>query len=178
MVISQKLNQFYLDNKLDKDGGVNNDYFIMKFRFFSLKLPNSSFRKKVIYIHDIEHVLFNCDVSWKGEAFIAGWEISTGMWKYLPIGIMSLWAMGFGLLTYPKDVLKGYQMGLSYKGLIDVNITKEEIMKLTSNDVNQLLLKPKPRKFNILVFSLLSILSILVMISPILLLVILWSVFL
>ena len=69
-------------------------------------------------------------------------------------------------------------MGLSYKGLIDVNITKEEIMKLTSNDVNQLLLKPKPRKFNALIFSLLSILSMLVLIFPILSLVILWFVFL
>ncbi|MFY7669574.1 hypothetical protein ACOSP6_00665 [Tenacibaculum sp. MEBiC06402] len=178
MIISQKLHQFYLDNNLDKNGGENNDYFIMKFRFFSLKLPNSSFRKKVIYIHDIEHILFNCDVSWKGEAFIAGWEISTGMWKHFPIGIMSLWAMGFGLFTYPKDIVKGYQKGLSYTGLIDTNITKKEIMKLTSAEVNQLLLKLKPKGFNILTFSLLSILSIIILISPILVFVILWFVFL
>ncbi|MFT4756031.1 MAG: hypothetical protein ACI91R_000668 [Vicingaceae bacterium] len=33
----------------------------------------------------------------KGEAFISGWEISTGMFKNLPLGFLSLWAMGYSL---------------------------------------------------------------------------------
>ena len=79
MIVSQKLHQFYIDNNLDQNGGADKDYFTMKFRLFSIKLPNAEFRKNIVHIHDIEHVLFNCDVSWKGEAFIAGWEIATGM---------------------------------------------------------------------------------------------------
>ncbi|CAL2087770.1 hypothetical protein [Tenacibaculum sp. 190524A05c] len=178
MVISQKLDQFYTQNNLDKNGGQDNDYFMMKFRFFSLKLPNSEFRKKVVYIHDIEHVLFDCDVSWKGEAYIAGWEIATGMWKHFPIGIMSLWAMGFGLFTHPKDVLNGYKKGLNYTGLIDRKIPKNEIMNLTLKEVDHLLLKKETQTFSSLTFGLWSLVSIIIMTFPLLLVVILGFVFL
>lgn len=91
MTVAKELEYFYQANNLDLDGGMDKKYFKMKFRFFSLKLPNSEFRKKIVYIHDIQHILFNCDVSWKGEAYIAGWEIATGMWKHFPIGVLSLW---------------------------------------------------------------------------------------
>jgi hypothetical protein len=178
MVISQKLDQFYTQNNLDKNGGEDNDYFMMKFRFFSLKLPNSEFRKKVVYIHDIQHILFDCDVTWKGEAYIAGWEIATGIWKHFPIGIMSLWAMGFGLLTYPKDVLKGYKKGLNYTGLIDRKIPKQKIMNLTLEEVDSLLLKEKKKNFNLIEFIFWSFLSILIMGFPILIFLILGFVFL
>ncbi|TCP21907.1 hypothetical protein EV195_11520 [Tenacibaculum skagerrakense] len=176
MIVSQKLEQFYLENDLDQNGGADKDYFTMKFRLFSIKLPNAEFRKSIVHIHDIEHVLFNCDVSWKGEAFIAGWEISTGMWKHVPIGFMSIWAMGFGLLTYPKQTISGYKKGLNYDGLIDKKIPKEKLMNLTIPEINKLLLKPTPKKINYSIFCLWNIISILIVISPILL-IILWFVF-
>ena len=73
MTISQLLQQFYKENNFKDDGGENEDFFELKFKLFTLKLPNSQFRKDVIHIHDIQHVLYSCDTTWKGEAFIAGW---------------------------------------------------------------------------------------------------------
>ena len=104
MTISESLQEFYKDNNFPNDGGESKDFFELKFRLFTLKLPNSQFRKNVIHIHDIQHLIYNCDTSWKGEAFIAGWEIGTKMWKHFPIGFMSLWAMGFSILNYTKEV--------------------------------------------------------------------------
>jgi len=126
MLISEKLQQFYIENNLSEDGGENDAYFYLTFKLFSIKLPNSDFRKKVVHIHDIQHILYNKDITWKGEAFIAGWEIATGIWKHFPINLMSLWAMGFGFLIHPKEVLKGYKKGLQVKGVIDLQIPKEE----------------------------------------------------
>ena len=105
MTVADALQEFYIKNNLPANGGENNDYFSVGFKLFNIKLPNTEARKKMIYIHDIQHVLFNCDITWKGESFIAGFEISSGTWKTFPIGLLSIWTMGFGLLNYPKACL-------------------------------------------------------------------------
>lgn len=127
MTISQSLQQFYKENNFPDDGGETKDYFELKFKLFTLKLPNSQFRKDVIHTHDIQHVLYNCDTTWKGEAFITGCEISTGFWKHLPVGFFSLWAMGFSLLIHPKKVLKGYKAGINTTGIVDLKMKKEAL---------------------------------------------------
>lgn len=130
MTLDKLLADFYLENDIPPNGGKDDDTFQVKFLFFSLKLPNPSYRKKVTYIHDLEHVLNNCDTSWKGEAFIAGWEIATGFWKHFPISIFIFWAMGFSLWIYPKSVFLGFKKGLTNKGIIDLNLDKNVLMKM------------------------------------------------
>lgn len=180
MTISQALQQFYTKNNFAKDGGESEDTFELKFKLFTLKLPNSQFRKDVIHIHDIQHILYNCDTTWKGESFIAGWEIATGLWKHLPIGFFSLWAMGFSLLNYPKEVLKGYKAGLLCKGLIDLKITKQQLLSLSINELKEKITKKKPIKMNVfqwVIFVSWIVISELVFLFPILLIVILYLIF-
>ncbi|MCF2875274.1 MULTISPECIES: hypothetical protein [unclassified Tenacibaculum] len=148
MTIAEALQGFYTKNNLLKNGGEDENTFELKFKLFTLKLPNSQFRKDIIHIHDIQHVLYNCDTTWKGEAFIAGWEIATGMWKKLPIGIISTWAMGFSLLNYPKDVYRGYKAGLKVTGIIDLNLSKEELLKLSIEDLKKRIKKEGQNKMN------------------------------
>lgn len=171
MLISKKLKQFYIQNNLAKDGGENDAYFLLKFKLFSIKLPNSDFRKKVIHVHDVQHILYDKDVSWKGEAFIAGWEIATNMWKHFPIGLMSLWAMGFGVLTHFNEVLKGYKEGLLVKGILDLNIPKEQILNYKIEEFKEKIKKEKPTNFNKVLFSFWVIISVFIVISPIFLLI-------
>lgn len=171
MIISEKLKQFYVQNNLSEDGGENDAYFSLKFKLFSLKLPNLGFRKKVIHVHDVQHILYNKDVTWKGEAFIAGWEIATNMWKHFPIGLISLWAMGFGVLTHFNEVLKGYKEGLLVKGIIDLNIPKEQILNYNIEEFKEKIKKEKPPKFIGILFSFWVIVSVFIVISPIFLLI-------
>jgi len=171
MLISEKLQEFYIKNNLSEDGGENDDYFYLTFRLFSLKLPNSNFRKKVVYIHDIQHVLYNKDITWKGEAFIAGWEIATGLWKRFPINIMSLWAMGFSVLTHPKEVLKGYKEGLLVNGVIDLNISKKKLLNYKLEDLRLKMKKNIPVQFNWLSYLIFVTLSLVVVLAPLLLIV-------
>lgn len=166
MKISKALNLFYLRNNLPADGGQNDKYFYLKFKLFTMKLPNLGFRKNVVYIHDIQHILFDCDITWKGESFIAGWEIGTDMWKKLPIGMMSLWAMGFSLLNYPKEVVKGYKKGLRYNNLLSLNIPKQRILNLSIEDINKTMLKSKPQKLNAFIFSFWCFISLTIFFFP------------
>jgi len=146
MTIATLLNDFYRRNNLSAKGGESDDWFYLKFKFFNLKLPNSQFRKDVIYIHDVQHVLYDCDTTLKGEAFIAGWEVATGVWKHFPIGIMSLWAMGFSLLNYPKEVFKGYNEGLNTIGIIDLKIEKKDLLNLSVLELKKLIHKKEAKR--------------------------------
>jgi len=173
MTITEALHTFYLKNNLSLDGGENDDYFHLKFKLFSLKLPNFEFRKKIVYLHDIQHILFDQDISWKGESFIAGYEISSGMWKKIPIGFISIWAMGFSLFNYPKEVLKGYKKGLLYDGVLDMKISKEELLRLNVEEINNMLLKEKPQQFNLFTYIFWCFVSSVTFLFPFLLLLIL-----
>ena len=146
MTIEKLLNEFYSKNGIPKDGGVDDSTF--EFKAFGLKLilPNPKFRRKAVYIHDIQHVLHNCDTSWKGESFIAGWEISTGMWRYFLLSFLSLWAMGYGLWQYPKSVFLGFKKGLNNKGIIDLPVSKSELMKMEYSELIKIIKKERVTK--------------------------------
>ena len=124
MKVKILLEQFYLNNGIPKNGGANDKTFLFKVFGIALKLPNPQFRRKALYIHDLQHVLNKKDTSWKGEGFIAGWEIGTGMWKHFPLSILALWAMGYSLWIYPKSVFQGFKKGLTNIGIIDMNFSK------------------------------------------------------
>lgn len=171
MTIADSLQQFYLENNFKDDGGESDDFFELKFKLFTLKLPNSQFRKEVIHIHGIQHVIYNCDTTWKGEAFIAGWEISTGFWKHLPVGFFSIWAMGFSLLTHPKEVLKGYKAGINNKGVVDLKMKKEDLLKLSISELKSIIKKDKTNKLNWFQFLLWSFTSIIIVLLPFILII-------
>lgn len=127
-----------MENGIPENGGIDKDTFEMKVMGLNLKLPNPKFRKEVIHIHDIQHLLNNCNTSWKGEGFIAGWEIATGFWKYFPICVFSFWAMGYSFWLHPKSVYNGFKKGLNDIGIIELNLSKETFMKMEFRDLVQL----------------------------------------
>ena len=138
MTIGELLKEFYKRNGIPKDGGSDKKTFKFKTFGISLTLPNPKFRRDVLHIHDIQHILNNCDTSWKGEGYIAGWEISTGMIKHFPLGFLSLWAMGYSLWMYPRAVFNGFRKGLNNIGIIDLKINKEEFLSMSFEELQNL----------------------------------------
>lgn len=141
MTIRELLEKFYSDNGLPIYGGSEQYTFLLTVFGLKLYVPNFKFRKKALYIYDVEHILNNCDTSWKGEAFIAGWEISTGMWRHIPLAFLSLWAMGYSLWLHPKQVFYGFKTGLNFIGIIDLTINKEDLLNLHYYELENLLRK-------------------------------------
>ena len=175
MKLEKLLNQFYLNNGLPVNGGIAKNTFNVKLGVFNIPVPNPKFRKDVVHIHDVEHILNNCDTSHKGEAFIAGWEVGTRFYKYFPINIFIFLAFGYSLLMYPKTVFKGFKKGLNNIGIIDLGLNKSELMEL---DFNQLMKITKKKYHTKLGFPQLSefifctIISQILLFSPIILLII------
>lgn len=115
--------------------------------------------------------MYECNTSWYGESFISGWEIGSKIWKHYPIGFISLWATGFSLLNYPKQVLKGYKAGLKCRGVIDLDISKKDILQLSTKEVREKITKQQPTKFNWLIFIFWCLMSQIVFLFPLLILV-------
>ena len=175
MKLNNLLNQFNLNNGLPVNGGVAKNTFNFKLGIFNIPVPNPKFRKDVVHIHDVEHILNNCDTSHKGEAFIAGWEVGTRFYIYFQINIFIFLAFGYYLLMYPKTVFKGFKKGLNNIGIIDLGLNKSELMEL---DFNQLMKITKKKYHTKIGFPQLSefifciIISQILLFSPIILLIV------
>ena len=122
----------------------------------------------MLYIHDLEHILNRQDTSWRGEIFIASWEIATGFWKYFPICIFPLWTMGWGLWKHPSSVLKGFKKGLADRGIAELPLSKKEILQLNLTELEYLVsVKKQTPKYIRLKFLLFTFFSQAIFLFPI-----------
>lgn len=172
MTLDKLLNEFYEKNGIPEEGGIADDTFQMKVFFINFTLPNPEFRKEVTHIHDIQHLLNNCDTSWEGEGFISGWEIATGFWKHFPINIFIFWAFGYSLWLHPKAVLNGFKQGLNHVGIIDLGLTKADFMEMEFDNLVEITRKEKctemgVRKWTEFIFW--SVVGQIILLSPFLL---------
>jgi hypothetical protein len=146
--IEQAIQDFYDKHDFGEDGGVNEKYAWIKFGFFSIPIPNAEGRKQNVYLHDISHIVTGHDTTWKGESAVSAWEIGSGGWKnlYLP-WLLTLWAMGLGVLFYPSSVLKSFRQGLTMNNALTCGLSKTEIYKFTVSDLRNFLSnQPKSTK--------------------------------
>lgn len=139
MILSDHLDEFYKKYNIPANGGVNDKTFEVPFGRFTLTLPNFSWRKRMLYVHDLEHILNGQDTSWSGEMFIASWEISTGFWKSLPVIIFPLWTMGWGLWKHPRAVFNGFRAGNSQRGIANLEMDKEKLLSLELDELRALM---------------------------------------
>lgn len=126
--VGQLIQHFYDRHDFGEDGGVNKKYAWIKFGFFSIPLPNVEGRSKNIYLHDVSHIVTGNDTTWKGESAVSAWEIASGGWGKLYIPwLLTLWAMGLGVLFYPTNVFKSFKQGLTMRNALTCGLTKTEI---------------------------------------------------
>ena len=58
--------------------------------------------------------------------------------------------MGYGVWIHPKEVLNGYKEGIKQTGIIDLELSKEEILEMNIVEVKQLLSKKVTPKWSLL----------------------------
>lgn len=147
--VGQAIAKFYLENDFGDEGGVNEKYAWIKFGFFSIPIPNAESRRKNVYLHDINHIITDNNTTWKGESAVSSWEIASGGWGNLYIPwILTLWAMGLGVLFYPKNTLKSFEQGLSMNNAFTCGLTKSDIFSLSVPDLRLLLDNKSKRNTN------------------------------
>lgn len=138
MTLKDELDEFYVTHNIPENGGEDDKTFEVPLPGFTLTLPNYNWRRKKLHIHDLEHIINKQNTTWSGEMFIASWEIATGFWRYIPVCIFPFWTMGFGLWKHPASVYHGFMRGSHDRGIASLHIPKNEILKLTKEDLTML----------------------------------------
>lgn len=180
MTLREQLDNFYIQYNIPPEGGMNDKTFVVPLPFARLTLPNFPWRRRMLYVHDLEHILNEQDTSWQGEIFIASWEISTGFLKNFPVIIFPLWTMGWGLWVHPSVVLRGFRKGYTDRGIARLAIQKEKLLDYDLSQLQQLTLNKRSGRSAFFFYFKLAgwtFISQLIFLSPILALIAFLSIF-
>jgi hypothetical protein len=131
--LQHQLDNFYEVNGYGEEGGINNDWIWLKFRFFSLPIPNIKGRRENVWRHDMLHILLDYDTSWKGETQVSGWVMGSGGWGKFYVGWLFAMAMfGIAIVFFPKSTFQSFIRGRNTLSPYLLGIEKE---KLYSTDI-------------------------------------------
>ncbi|PRY28629.1 hypothetical protein CLV58_12846 [Spirosoma oryzae] len=132
MTVEHALNEFYDEYGYGEEGGIYKKWDMIKFGPIALPLPNLESRRTNIYLHDISHLVTGYDVSWLGESSVSSWEVATGGWGrlYFP-WLLTLWAMAVGVMLYPRQSYRAFQLGLRMKNAFIGGLSKPAMYRLS-----------------------------------------------
>lgn len=156
--VGQHIASFYKDNNFGEDGGVSKKVAYIKFGFINFPIPNLESRKNNVLFHDINHLITNNNTTWKGESAVSAFEIASGGWKnfYFP-WVLTLWAMGLGVVFFTKSTLQSFKSGLTMKNALCSGLSKTEILNYpVKNLVTLVSNQPKSQK-NLFLWTILSL---------------------
>lgn len=101
-----------LDAFLTKNGFTTDAYTAptveIPMRFFTVRLPNTDGRKKVVPWHDLHHVATGYGTDLVGEAEIGAWELRAGC-TTVAAWVYNLMAVATGLFLAPVRVTRAFR---------------------------------------------------------------------
>ena len=98
-------------------GGYEEGWVKMKAGPVPIWFPNTVARVKAVKFHDIHHVLTEYPTTWKGEAEIGAWEVSTGCGAHYQAWLLNLSAFAIGLVINPRGVYRAFVRGRQSRNL-------------------------------------------------------------
>jgi hypothetical protein len=128
--LQNQLNNFYEVNGYGVEGGINNDWIWLKFKYFSLPIPNIKGRRENVWRHDMLHILLDYNTSWKGETQISGWVMGSGGWGRFYVGWLFAFAMfGVAITLFPKSTFQAFIRGRNTLSPYLLGIEKEKLFR-------------------------------------------------
>jgi hypothetical protein len=126
--LQHQLNNFYEVNGYGEEGGINNDWIWLKFKYFSLPIPNIKGRRENVWRHDMLHILLDYDTSWQGETQVSGWVMGSGGWGKFYVGWLFAFAMfGIAIVFFPKSTFQSFVRGRNTLSPYLLGIEKEKL---------------------------------------------------
>jgi hypothetical protein len=126
--LKHQLDIFYEVNGYGEEGGINNDWIWLKFKYFSLPIPNVKGRRENVWRHDMLHILLDYPPTWRGEGQVAGWVLGSGGWGKFYVAWFFCWSVfGVGFVFFPKSTFKAFVRGRNTLSPYLLGIEKEKL---------------------------------------------------
>ena len=135
-------------NDFGDDGGYGERWVYLEFGPFRVPLYNSAARKRAVPIHDLHHLVTGYETTPKGEAEIASWELAAGTHDKWFALLITLPALAYGIVLWPKAVIRAWRFGDGVRGLY-VSDFQNEWLNLELGQLRRIALQPKPKSGNL-----------------------------
>lgn len=139
LTLREALDIFFEKHNLGEEGGLNSNWAYLDFKWFRIPFPNPESRKKALIFHDIHHIVAGYESDWQGEAEIAAWEVSTGCGEYGAAWFLDTGGIAMGVFFFPFKTFRAFIRGRRTTNLYLKNYRKEDLVKMSITEVQQLL---------------------------------------
>ncbi len=144
ITLGEKLNSFYEEYNLGKDGGVDKPRVrIDMTSWFHFYIPNPPIRKKAVLKHDMHHMITGYKGDMKGETEISAWEVGSNCKNYWAAWFLDLSGFMMGILFNPVNVYKAFIRGRNSKNLYYEELTDQQAKAMTLPDLQEFIQLPK-----------------------------------
>ena len=109
--VREVLERHRMESGVAVDGGTSDRWVVLRFGRIPAPFPNTSARRKVIALHDVNHLVAGVSTGNVGEAEISAWELASGgCGRYLVAWALDLAGMLMGLV-WPIHVMRAFAVG-------------------------------------------------------------------
>lgn len=138
--LREALDIFFKQYNLGEEGGLNQDWAYLDFKFFRLPFPNTASRKRALIYHDIHHIVTGYKSDWQGEAEIGAWEVSTGCKDHTAAWVLDIGSLLMGVCFFPRKTFRAFIRGRRTLNLYGNTYTKEDLLPMKIEEVQKMLL--------------------------------------
>lgn len=145
ITLHQSLEEFYQKHGYGEQGGINSDWIWLKFKYFSLPIPNVKGRRENVWRHDMLHILLDYDTTWQDEGRVAAWVIGSGGWgRFYIAWVFCLSAFSVGIVFFPKSTYQAFIRGRNSRSPYLLGISQEYLFKTDIEILRKEFLLDKP----------------------------------
>jgi len=138
LTIKEALPKLYKEYSIPSDGGINDPAVEVRLmKGVTIYIPNLEARKRVVFRHDVHHLLTGYSAVMKGEIEISAWEISTGCTQNWFAFIINSLGIMTGVPFNLKGIWRAWYRGRTSSNLYSKPYTNNEILSKKVKDLKQ-----------------------------------------
>ncbi len=138
LTVYEALSLFYHDNGFDPKEAQHNFYRI-QLGTVVIYVANPEVRKRVLHMHDLQHILYEVDTTLSGEAEISAIALASRGRKPWVEYLYGLPGIGMGFLVAPGRVLRGLWHGARHPSIYTLKLPADAIWQMSLGEIRDLL---------------------------------------